>query len=205
MRTFIKRCACDFHYFPFLHISIVTIAAQFSHAGFCPSAYRSVAGELNDGPNHPQCVPLKLVAPHFFPMKKHLTHFALAAAVVALPLLGCQKSSGPNPTTFLVGSWQLTNRTCYCAPAPTPNEKIIFTPTSFSFFKNDTLRAMGTYSPGSGRTCNGTPVPVLHFTINQGTWPLHDAIYTVNTNQLILDYNTDCLADALVNTYKRLP
>ena len=63
---------------------------------------------------------------------------------------------------------------------------------------------MGTYSPGSGRTCNGIPVPVLHFTINQSTWPLYDAIYTVNTNQLILDYNTECLTDALVNTYQRM-
>ena len=92
-------------------------------------------------------VPLKLVAPHFFPMKKHLTHFALAAAVVALPLLGCQKSSGPNPATYLVGSWQLTNRTCYCAPAPTPNEKIIFTPTSFSFFKKRYAQGYGNLQP----------------------------------------------------------
>ena len=141
-------------------------------------------------------------------MKKLLTRFALVAAAAALPLLGCQKSTGPAPATTLVGPWQLTSRVCFCVPAPTPNEKITFTATSFSFLKNDTLRATGTYSLVAARACNGPSVPALRFATTQGSWPAaHDAIFTVSNNdqQLVLDYNTDCLADAPVNTYQRLP
>lgn len=141
-----------------------------------------------------------------------LSRFALPALLGAtLALAACHKECdiAPATGTGLAGRWQLSSRQCYCAPAPTPNETVTFTDTSYSFFKDGRPTTNGTYATASGAICGVTgPTPVLRLSPaiapTIGIPPqTQNAIATLTGNTLVLDYGSPC--DAPRDTYQRLP
>ena len=139
-------------------------------------------------------------------MKSVFSYTALLGLATALSLTGCKNSAAPAPTEKgLVGPWQLTSRQCYCPQAPVPNEMVVFTPTTISFYKNSQLTASGTYllMPIAPLCVGGASVvPGLQFTVTSGNAFGHSATYTVSSDKLVLDYGGPC--DAPVDTYTRL-
>ena len=128
-------------------------------------------------------------------------------ALALLGLLSCQKEKAATPSPNLEGTWRLTNRQCYCAPAPVPDETITFTTTRFTFFRGNRGLRLGSYALGTAAVpClnNGTTGPALLLTdADATTIPGPPTIqYRLDGNSLILDYGGPC--DAPVDTYERL-
>lgn len=130
-----------------------------------------------------------------------------AWALLGLPLVfgGCKED--PDALPGIIGTWQLTHRQCFCAPAPVPNETVEFTGDEFAFYTDGQLTSRGTYTFTTGSVCGGnTPVPVVRFTQTAGSTiggPLQ-ATYELNGpgQTLVLDYGSPC--DAPRNTYGKL-
>ena len=135
---------------------------------------------------------------------RHLLVPVLAATL--LSLAACQKDTAA-PASSLEGTWRLTNRQCFCAPAPVPDETVLFTATRFTFFRGNRGMRLGNYSPGTATVpCfnNGTTGPALLLTdSNATTIPGPPTIqYRLDGNTLTLDYGGPC--DGSVDTYERL-
>jgi hypothetical protein len=137
--------------------------------------------------------------------------YALALSLLLLlattsGIVSCSKSGEPAPS--LEGTWQLTNRSCFCQPAPTPQETISFTGTRFSISQNGNLAYEGSYSRTTAQDCGEKNVKVVRFirdsAPNIKVAP-QDAIVTRTGNTLVLDYNTQCMADGQVDTYELRP
>ena len=136
-------------------------------------------------------------------MRKHLVR---TLALTLLPLVSCDKEA-TTPASALEGTWRLTNRQCFCTPAPVPDETIRFTTTQFTFFRGNRGMRVGTYAVGTAAVpCanNGTTGPALLLTdSNATTIPGSPTVqYRLDGNTLVLDYGGPC--DAPVDTYERL-
>ncbi|SFQ48159.1 hypothetical protein [Hymenobacter arizonensis] len=126
--------------------------------------------------------------------------YLLTLLVSGSVLSGCEKES--DSLTGLAGTWKLTNRECFCAPTPVPNETVTFTNSEFSFYKAGQLSANGAYIFTEGSTCGGsTLIPVARLTYATPNHSPTDVVVTVAGNTLVLDYGIAC--DAPRETYKR--
>ena len=123
----------------------------------------------------------------------------LLAAVAVISLASCQKNSSVTPTTTLEGTWQLTNRQCYCVATPLPSEAVVFTAGSFTILKNNRLSSSGSYLRTVAPFCGGTPIPALELRPTTGN--PRSAQLTVSGDTLTLDYGGPC--DAPRDTYVR--
>lgn len=127
------------------------------------------------------------------------------ALVVLLSLPGCRKDDATSDTS-LVGTWQLKQRSCYCAPTALPDETLTFTSAGFSVYTSGVLTDYGTYTIIPAAKCSGKAALALRLTSNGSVvWSPRDAFYSISGNTLTLDYNIGCLADGVVETYERLP
>lgn len=137
-----------------------------------------------------------------------LSPFALLL-LAGLSLSGCKKENAATETADvsagLVGRWQLTDRQCFCLRTPVPNEAVVFTAATFSFYKDGQRTAGGTYAQAPvAPMCGGNgTVPGLRLTITEGSFFYKTATFTVSGNKLVLDYGRPC--DAPFDTYQRLP
>ncbi|UYZ65123.1 hypothetical protein [Hymenobacter weizhouensis] len=122
---------------------------------------------------------------------------------LATTLLACQQDE-ETPSTGLVGRWQLTNRQCFCAPGPVPDETVIFTEKEYFFYENGQLARQGTYTMGAGKICGlSVQEGLLNLTPASTNPPaLTSATPTANATTLTLDFGRAC--DAPFNTYRRL-
>lgn len=132
----------------------------------------------------------------------------LLLASTLLGLASCQKEATTPASTTLDGTWRLTNRQCYCAPARVPDETVTFTTTRFTFYSGNRGMRLGDYTLGTAAVpClnNGTTGPALQLTyLNATAVPGPPPIqYRLDGNTLTLDYGGPC--DAPVDTYERLP
>ena len=136
-------------------------------------------------------------------MKTLMRPFLLVALLASGFLSGCKKDSDSFPS--LVGTWQLTNRVCYCPPAPLPNEMVEFTKSEVTFYQDGKPTVHGTYAFTMSKAC-GRPdaIPSVRFAFMNADAIPQDIKVTVSGNKLILDYGSGCLADAVVDTYERL-
>ena len=129
------------------------------------------------------------------------------ALLTACGLVACKKASTepqPNETAPLVGRWKLVNRQCFCPSALTPDEIVTFTAQGFAFYRNGRFVSDGTYADATATLCGGpVPTPVLRFTYATLRLMPLNAVATVRTNTLVLDYGGAC--DAPIDTYQRLP
>ncbi|WP_426060841.1 hypothetical protein [Hymenobacter sp. B1770] len=133
-------------------------------------------------------------------MPRSLRPYLLSLLASGSMLTGCEKES--DSLSGLAGTWKLTNRECFCVPAPVPNETATFTNSEFSFYKEGQLSASGTYAFTEGKTCGGsTLIPVARLTYATLNNPPTDVVVTVAGNTLVLDYGIAC--DAPRETYKR--
>jgi len=129
--------------------------------------------------------------------------FPLSFLVFAALAGGCSKDNSKPADEGLVGIWKLVDRQCYCSPAPTPNESLIFTATNFSFFANGQPRYSGTYAPAAVTVCGiSGAAPGLRLSSNRPIIGLSEMQYTLTGNQLVLDYGGPC--DAPRDTYERV-
>lgn len=131
----------------------------------------------------------------------------LLSAATLLSLISCQKEA-PSPAPVLEGTWRLTNRQCYCVPAPLPDETVTFTATRFTFYSGNRGMRHGDYTLSTAAVpClnNGLVGPALHLTYSTASTSPGPATiqYHRNGNTLTLDYGGPC--DAPVDTYERLP
>jgi hypothetical protein len=128
-------------------------------------------------------------------------------SLLMLAIAGCKSTETPAPGSGLEGTWRLTNRQCYCVPAPVPDETITFTATRFTFFSGNRATRLGDYTIATAAVpCinNGTTGPALLLTdSNATTIPGPPTIqYRLTGDTLTLDYGGPC--DAPVDTYERL-
>ena len=135
---------------------------------------------------------------------RHLLVPVLAATL--LSLAACQKETAA-PASSLEGTWRLTNRQCFCAPAPVPNETVLFAAARFAFFRGGRALQFGGYTLGTAAApCfnNGTTGPALHLTYSAASTNLGppNTQYRLDGNTLTLDYGGPC--DGSVDTYERL-
>ncbi|WP_310394303.1 hypothetical protein [Hymenobacter sp.] len=139
-------------------------------------------------------------------MKISLCSACVILVTAATGLSGCKRDA--DSATGLTGTWKLVSREeCFCAPGPTPNETAAFTATGFSFTRNGQIFDQGKYVQDRVPKCGTTaPVPVLRLTTgtSSGQMPRNVA-FTLNGNQLVLDYRNFCISDQPVDTYQRLP
>jgi hypothetical protein len=139
-------------------------------------------------------------------MKYALFFSLLLFLATSSGIISCKKSGEPAPS--LEGTWRLTNRSCYCPPAPTPQETITFTGNRFSTSLNGSLSYEGSYSSISTSKCGKTKakgVRLLRDSAPNIKVAPQEAIVTRTGNTLVLDYNTECLVDGPVDTYELLP
>ena len=121
-----------------------------------------------------------------------------------LGLTGCKSTDTPAPDSGLEGTWRLTNRQCYCTPAPVPNETVTFTDSSYRFVgSNRTLFVSGFYTKAAVAIC-GVPktAPGLRLTDALATLAPSDVQAFLNGDTLVLDYGSPC--DAPRDTYVRV-
>jgi len=134
-------------------------------------------------------------------MKKLLPLLLLAAS-----LAGCaREADSPTPATLL-GTWRLTDRMCYCAASPLPDEVLTFaTDQRFQLFRNGTLVADGTYSLSRSPSCGETIArnQLRLATIAKTYVPT--GAYTVQDQTLIIDQTNGCVSDGPIYTYTRQP
>ena len=119
-----------------------------------------------------------------------------------LPLASCQKENGPKPDrASLSGTWQLTNRRCYCALPGLPNEQVRFDATSFALLKDGKPTLSGTYTTTVATTfCNALPAgPAIRF--QPDSTAARVAQFTLSGTTLTLDYGSPC--DGPLDTYER--
>lgn len=135
---------------------------------------------------------------------KFLTQLPLSLAVAAASILaGCSKDASKPTSKDLVGTWKLVDRQCYCVPAPTPDETVVFTAATFTFFANGQLKSTGNYMPAKVTVCGvSTPSPGLRFSSTQPATGSPEVQYTITGDRLILDYGGPC--DAPRDTYERI-
>ena len=137
---------------------------------------------------------------------RQLTAYAFFATTLGLTACeeGCVEPMAPE-STGLAGTWQLSDRQCFCLQTTLPNERIVFTDSTFAIYQQDTLARSGRYTlVNNAITCGSTSAePAVHFVFNPSVgFNSLDAQYTLNGNTLILDYGSPC--DAPRNTYKRV-
>ncbi len=118
-----------------------------------------------------------------------------------LPLVSCQKDSSSKPdSTSLSGTWQLTNRQCYCLLPGLPNEQMRFDATSFALLKDGRKTLNGTYSATvPAAVCGRSAGPAIRF--QPDSTAAHVAQFTLSGNTLTLDYGSPC--DGPLDTYER--
>lgn len=128
---------------------------------------------------------------------------AYAPLLLAAGLLGCRHDADSPSPDALPGTWRLTNLTCYCAPAPLPNEVLVLEATQhFRIYLNGAMQAEGTYSIVLGSTCGSTTSrPVLRFAPSSSSVAISPGTYTVQDGVLVIDQGGPC--DAPVKTYRR--
>ncbi|WP_201986565.1 lipocalin family protein [Hymenobacter rubidus] len=125
--------------------------------------------------------------------------------LTATSFSGCQKESEPEALlpTGLVGTWRLVQHQCYCFPASLPNVQVTFTNSDFTFVENNQLKSTGTYTYSTTTTCGGNgPLPAIALAYATVNMTPQAVAYTLNGNQLVLDYGGPC--DAPVDTYERV-
>lgn len=128
---------------------------------------------------------------------------------LGLALTACKKDHDTTPTDCsetVVGTWQLTQRQCLCAPAPTPDERVTFDGLgNFAFSRNGQIVSSGTYTlttTAPNALCNANQ-PNVNFAYSTGTPTSHNASasYALANCELVLDFGS-CL-DAPRDTYAR--
>jgi hypothetical protein len=134
-------------------------------------------------------------------MKKRYSLLLLAAG-----LSGCHEADLPSPDN-LIGTWRLTDRVCYCAASPLPDEIITFEPSQrFQVFRNGMLAAEGSYalsrSPACGESMDRDQ---LRFTVTTAGAYAPTGAYTVQNQTLVIDQTNKCFSDGPVYTYTRQP
>lgn len=142
-------------------------------------------------------------------MKAILPALFLATVFTA----GCSKCKcdDPNPNEYISGSglsgnWKLVALQCYCAPGPTPNERLTITATDFDEYRDGTQILDATYTIASATLCGITSAaPALRIT-PVGPAPTSGMVphagYTLRGDTLVLDYGSPC--DAPRKTYRRV-
>lgn len=118
-----------------------------------------------------------------------------------LPLASCQKENVPKPDrASLTGTWQLTNRRCYCVLPGLPNEQVHFDATSFALLKDGRKTLSGTYSATvPAAVCGRSAGPAIRF--QPDSTAARVAQFTLSGNTLTLDYGSPC--DGPLDTYER--
>lgn len=119
------------------------------------------------------------------------------------------KCDDPIPDEFVSGSglpghWKLVHLQCYCAPGPTPNERLAITPTGFAEYKDGARILDATYTIGTTTVCGlpGTS-PALNLVRKMSPISANiNAGYTLSGDTLVLDYGSPC--DAPRKTYRRV-
>lgn len=127
--------------------------------------------------------------------------------LLAASLAGCtHDADSPGPAT-LVGTWRLTDRMCYCAAAPLPDETITFTTDQrFRLLRNGTLAAEGTYALSRGPACGETTDrDQLRLVATTAGAYVPTGAYTVQSQTLVIDQTNKCVSDGPVYTYTRQP
>lgn len=128
-------------------------------------------------------------------------------AVLATNCSKC-KCEDPNPDGYisgsgLLGNWKLVELQCYCAPGPTPNERLVISTTDFTEYQNNAQILDATYTL-AGTTLCGLPaaVPALNLVPKVTLTANRYAGYTLRGDTLVLDYGSPC--DAPRKTYRRV-
>ena len=134
-------------------------------------------------------------------MKSPFDIFLLLLLGAAAGLSSCKKDA--DPTSSLVGTWQLRSRQCECAAGPVPDETVTFTATGFFLYRNGQFVGDGTYRDTTVRLCSSVPIPALHFRYTSLRLPSFNASATIQAlgTTLVLDHGGEC--DALLDTYTR--
>jgi hypothetical protein len=134
-------------------------------------------------------------------MKKILSLLLLAAS-----LAGCAREADSLSPATLVGTWRLTDRMCYCAASPLPDEVLTFaTDQRFQLFRDGTLAADGTYSLSRGPACGETiDRDQLRLATIARTY-VPTGAYTVQGQTLVIDQTNGCVSDGPIYTYTRQP
>lgn len=133
-------------------------------------------------------------------LNKHQITFLVAVSL----LTGCKKAPDSAPGSGVVGTWKLISHQCYCAAAPLPNETVVFTDTTFSFYQDGQRTKYGVYAAGKGQICSSNEIPVTKFMYHPpARTAVDNVIVSLTQNALTLDYGSPCDRGAL-DTYERL-
>lgn len=130
----------------------------------------------------------------------------LLPLLLATNLAGCAREADSLSPATLVGTWRLTDRMCYCAASPLPDEVLTFTTEQrFQLFRDGTLAADGTYSLSRSPACGETIArdQLRLVTIARAYVPT--GAYTVQGPTLIIDQTNGCVSDGPIYTYTRQP
>ena len=135
-------------------------------------------------------------------MKKFSSLLLLTAS-----LAGCRHEADlPSPANLL-GTWRLTDRQCYCAVAPVPDETITFEASQrFQLFRNGKLAAEGSYALSRSPACGETIArDQLRLAATTAGVAVPTGAYTVQNQTLVIDQTNQCVSDGPVYTYTRQP
>lgn len=122
---------------------------------------------------------------------------------LAFGMAGCKKDSDPSG---LAGTWQLTRVTdCYCAGDPNGpfDETLTLTDTRFSFNRGGRIVSQGSYVRDRGAKCGTTELLAVLALTESGSQQTNKVPFTLNGQELVLDYRNRCLSDAPLKTYTR--
>jgi hypothetical protein len=122
-------------------------------------------------------------------------------------LAGCGTDADlPSPDN-LIGTWRLTDRACYCAAAPIPDEVITFDNNQrFQIVRNGALAAEGTYALSRAPACGeSADRDQLRFEVATAGAYAPTGAYAVQYRTLVIDQTNKCISDGPVYTYTRQP